>query len=105
MFVVINELFVNPENGAVFEQNFPASMRGTLPGVPGLRAARLLKPQESGQGYLSVLEFTDSTAYDAYLASDAFHAAHAWPDHSPIDHNRLTTYDVSAEIGTTAEAV
>ena len=98
MFVVINELFVTPDNQAEFERNFPASMRGTLPGVPGLRDARLLRPNEPDRGYLSVLEFTDGAAYEAYRASDAFGAAHGWPDHAPINSNRLTTYDVHSEI-------
>ncbi len=37
MFTVVNELFVTPEDRPEFERNFPASMRGTLPGGPGLR--------------------------------------------------------------------
>jgi heme oxygenase (mycobilin-producing) len=98
MFVVINELFVTPENRPAFEKNFPASMRGTLPGVPGLREARLLRPSEPDRGYLSVLEFADDASYAAYLTSDAFHAAHNWPDHAPIDRNRLTAYHVCTEI-------
>jgi heme oxygenase (mycobilin-producing) len=98
MFVVVNELFVTQENRATFERNFPASMHGTLSGVPGLQAARLLRPAQPDQGYLSVLEFTDDVAYAAYRASDAFHAAHTWPDHAPIDSNRLTTYHVHTEI-------
>jgi heme oxygenase (staphylobilin-producing) len=104
MFVVVNELFVSPENRAVFERNFPASMHGTLPGVPGLRAARLLRPDEPGRGYLSVLEFTDDAAYSAYRASDSFRAGHTWPDHAPIDSNRLTTYHVRAAVTGTAAA-
>jgi heme-degrading monooxygenase HmoA len=102
MFVVINELFVTRDNQDEFERNFPASMRGTLPGVPGLRGARLLRPNEPDRGYMSVLEFTDGAAYQAYRASDAFRAAHAWPDHAPIGSNRLTTYDVRFEISAEA---
>jgi len=98
MFVVINELFVSPENRGTFERNFPASMRGTLPGLPGLSSARLLRPEEADRGYLSVLEFVDDAAYVAYQASNAFQAAHAWPDHAPIDASRLTTYHVRSEI-------
>jgi heme-degrading monooxygenase HmoA len=98
MFVVINELFVSPENRETFERNFAASMRGTLPGVPGLGSARLLRPEEADRGYLSALEFVDEAAYTAYLASDAFRAAHAWPDHAPIDGSRLTTYQARTEI-------
>ncbi|MFJ9370901.1 antibiotic biosynthesis monooxygenase family protein [Nocardia sp. NPDC101769] len=94
MFVVINELFVANENRAVFERNFAASMRDTLQDVDGLRGARLLRPAELGRGYLSILEFTEERAYSAYLESDAFQAAHHWPDHAPIDGNRLTTYEV-----------
>jgi heme oxygenase (mycobilin-producing) len=73
-------------------------MDATLPGVPGLRQARLLRPREPGRGYLSILEFADDTAYAAYRASNAFHAAHNWPDHAPIDHSQLTTYNVHTEI-------
>jgi heme-degrading monooxygenase HmoA len=98
MLVVVNELFVTPADRPAFERNFPASMRGTLPGVPGLRGARLLRPSEPGRGYLSILEFADDDAYAAYLASDAFHAAHSWPGHAPIGSNRLTTYHVCTEI-------
>ena len=98
MFVVVNELFVTPVNRATFERNFPASMRATLPGVPGLCAARLLNPSEPGRGYLSILEFADDAAYTAYRASSSFRAAHNWPDHAPIDNNRLTTYHVHTEI-------
>jgi heme-degrading monooxygenase HmoA len=103
MFVVINELFVTDDNRAAFERNFPASMQATLPGVPGLRLARLLRPREPGRGYLSILEFADDAAYSAYRASDAFHAAHRWPEHAPIDHSQLTTYDVHAQIAAAAE--
>jgi heme-degrading monooxygenase HmoA len=98
MFVVVNELFVTPGNREMFERTFPASMRGTLPGVPGLQAARLLRPAQPDRGYLSVLEFGNEDAYAAYRASEAFQAAHDWPDHAPIDGSRLTTYNVCAEI-------
>jgi heme-degrading monooxygenase HmoA len=92
-FVVSNELFVEPANAETFERNFAASMRGTLPQVPGLVGARLLTPGETGRGYLSVLEFVDRDAYLRYRESRWFAAAHRWPDHAPIDRNRLTTYD------------
>ncbi|MEU6579293.1 antibiotic biosynthesis monooxygenase [Nocardia sp. NPDC046763] len=98
MFVVINELFVADENRAVFERNFAASMKGTLPEVYGLCGARLQRPTESDRGYLSILEFTDEQAYSAYLESNAFQAAHHWPDHAPIDGNRLSTYEVLTDI-------
>ncbi|MFE3187738.1 antibiotic biosynthesis monooxygenase family protein [Nocardia sp. NPDC059240] len=98
MFVVINELFVADENRTVFEVNFAASMRGTLKDVDGLCGARLLQPAEPDHGYLSILEFTDAGAYSAYLESEAFRAAHHWPDHAPIDGNRLSTYEVLTDI-------
>ncbi|QIS14695.1 antibiotic biosynthesis monooxygenase [Nocardia arthritidis] len=98
MFTVINELTVAPENRDTFERNFTASLRGTLPGVPGLRVARLLAPQEPDRPYLSILEFIDEPAYSAYRASAAFHAAHAWPDHAPIDGARVTTYRTTATV-------
>ncbi|WP_067570003.1 antibiotic biosynthesis monooxygenase family protein [Nocardia acidivorans] len=98
MFVVINELFVAQANEPVFERNFAASMHGTLTGVPGLTAARLLRPRQDGRGYLSVLEFTDEAAYSAFLESEAFTAAHHWPDHAPIDSSRLTTYETVTRV-------
>ena len=104
MFAVVNELFVTPANRAAFERNFPASMHATLPGVPGLRGARLLRPTQPGSGYLSILEFTNEAAYTAYRTSSAFHAAHTWPDHAPIDSNQLTTYHVHTEVTPAAEA-
>ena len=91
-FTVCNELFVNESDVEVFERNFGASMQGTLPKVDGLITARLLAPTEPDRGYLSVLEFTDEQAYTRYLNSEWFVAAHKWPDHAPIDHNKLTTY-------------
>ena len=47
------------------------------------------------QSYLRTvdLEFTAEDAYDTYLSSDAFVAAHRWPEHAPFDHNRLSSYD------------
>ena len=71
-YVVINELFVDTENTEIFETNFSASMIGTLGSVEGLTKARLLSPERSDRGYLSVLEFTDRRAYEHYLDSDAF---------------------------------
>ncbi|MDN5854732.1 MAG: hypothetical protein L0K86_18160 [Actinomycetia bacterium] len=45
-----------------------------------------------------MLEFTDEAAYTAYRGSRAFQDAHHWPEHAPIDSNRLTTYQIHAEI-------
>lgn len=94
MFTVVNELFVDPKNRSTFEQNFGAGMHGTLGQVPGLIFGRLLRPVELDRGYCSVLEFTDEQAYVDYLQSDAFRAAHTWPDHAPIDDSRLSSYQV-----------
>lgn len=96
--VVCNELFVNEPDVEAFETNFAASMRGTLPSVPGLVAARLLRPHEPGRAFVSILEFANSDAYLQYLDSAWFTAAHQWPDHAPIDHNRLTTYETIVEL-------
>jgi heme-degrading monooxygenase HmoA len=106
MFVVINDLYVTPENHEVFERNFAAGMHATLPDVPGLLAARLLAPAQPDRGYLSLIEFTDEAAYSAYLESDNFRAAHQDPKrHAPIDGSRLTTYQVRTEVTGTPEPV
>ena len=97
-FVVSNELFVEEADTEIFEKNFSAAMRATLSGVPGLITAHLLAPVESGRGYLSVLRFENQTAYSNYLESEAFVAAHRWPDHAPISDARLTTYETIVEV-------
>ncbi|MET8423813.1 antibiotic biosynthesis monooxygenase family protein [Nocardia sp. NPDC004860] len=98
MFVVVNELFVADADREVFERNFGASMRGTLSAVPGLVGARLMRAREVGRGYVSMLEFADEAAYIGYLQSDAFRAAHDWPDHAPIESNVLSTYSVITDV-------
>lgn len=98
MFVVINELFVPEEGREGFERNFSASMRGTLPDVPGLHAGRLLRPEQPDRGYLAILEFADETAFIAYRGSDAFRRAHSWPDPAPVASSRLAAYSVLTEI-------
>lgn len=98
-YVVINELFVDADDVAVFETNFSASMQGTLNGVPGLEAARLLAPAGDDRGYLSVLEFVDRSAYEAYRASPAFEAAHRWPDHAPFKRNQLAEFTERLRLG------
>jgi heme-degrading monooxygenase HmoA len=73
-------------------------MRGTLPRVPGLVAARLLRPNGPGRAFLSIVEFANSDAYLQYRDSAWFTAAHQRPDHAPIEHNRLTTYETILEL-------
>lgn len=91
-YTVINELFVEPDDVEVFEKNFAASMTGTLKDVEGLLGARLLAPKSDDRGYLSILEFNDRSAYEGYIASRAFAAAHTWPDHAPFYSNRLAEF-------------
>lgn len=98
MFVVTNELVVDEEYRERFESTFPSSMRATLPGVPGLVRANLLAPTEPGRGHLAIMAFTGEQAYRDYLHSDAFHAAHSWPDPVPLISNTLTTYTVHTDM-------
>ncbi len=97
--IVSNELFVADDDVQAFEDNFSASMKGTLGDVPGLLGARLLRPLTAGSGYLSVLAFEDEAAYEAYLTSEAFAAAHNWPEHAPFERSRLTTYETMFVLG------
>lgn len=94
-FTICNELFVDRSNAQSFEDNFGASMKGTLPKVEGLIGARLLAPTDPDRGYLSVLEFANEEAYNQYLSSEWFAAAHNWPEHAPIESNKLTTYNTT----------
>lgn len=91
-YIVINELMVEPEDAAVFERNFEASMRGTLEDVEGLESAQLLSPQTTDRGYLSVLNFSSQPHYEAYLESPAFAAAHSWPEHAPFSASKLAEF-------------
>ncbi|MCX5214738.1 antibiotic biosynthesis monooxygenase [Kitasatospora sp. NBC_00240] len=44
MYTVMNRTAVSAAGAAAFEERFTGSMRATLPGVPGLLGARLLRP-------------------------------------------------------------
>ncbi|MEW2624385.1 antibiotic biosynthesis monooxygenase [Streptomyces sp. NPDC048106] len=72
----MNRIPVPSVGAAVFEERFAASMRATLPGVPGLAGARLLRPQQEGGAYAAVMDFTDAEAFAAWMRSDSFRAAH-----------------------------
>lgn len=80
MFTVMNRIPVPAAGAAAFEERFAASMRETLPGVPGLVGARLLRPQQEGGTYVAVMDFASADAFAAWMRSDAFRAAH---DHGP----------------------
>ena len=57
-------------------REFAASMRETLPGVPGLVGARLLRPQYEGGAYMAIMDFTGEEAFTDWTRSAAFRAAH-----------------------------
>lgn len=76
MFVVFNELQVPAEGAEVLERAFERAQRTTLPGFEGLRRSALYRPTEAGRPYLATMEFATEDAYRAWLASDAFRAAH-----------------------------
>ena len=97
-YVVINELFVDPESAQLFEKNFAASMMGTLGSVHGLASARLLAPERPDRGYLSILEFADRSDYERYLGSEEFRAAHNWPDHAPFQRSELAEFVQIADL-------
>ena len=91
-------MFVDAADVEVFEKNFAASMKGTLTGVAGLTKARLLAPRTDERGYLSILEFVDRQAYQDFLGSEAFAAAHNWPDHAPFHSNQLAEFEPLLEL-------
>lgn len=76
MYTVMNRIAVPAAGAAAFEERFAASMRATLPGVPGLVGARLLRPQDEGGTYVAVMDFTTRDAFLAWMRSPAFHTAH-----------------------------
>ncbi|TQJ92155.1 antibiotic biosynthesis monooxygenase [Streptomyces sp. SLBN-31] len=76
MYTVMNRIPVPAAGAVAFEERFAASMRETLPGVPGLVTARLLRPQHAGGAYAAVMDFTSRDAFMAWMGSPAFRAAH-----------------------------
>lgn len=98
MFVIINELPAAPEAGTTFEDRFSASMRDTLPDVPGLHRAALLRPDQEDRHYVAIMEFDDRAAYDAYLASAHFGSSHGNTDRAKHAGRDLTTYHTTTVI-------
>lgn len=76
MYTVMNRIPVPAAGAAAFEERFAVGMRGTLPGVPGLVGARLLRPQQEGGIYVAVMDFTSADTFAAWMQSDSFRAAH-----------------------------
>ncbi|MEU5691733.1 antibiotic biosynthesis monooxygenase [Actinosynnema sp. NPDC020468] len=76
MFVATNRLFVPVERAEEFEEHFRGTMRAFLPGVPGLRRSRLLRPTRPDQPYVSINEFDTEEDFTAWLKSDSFREAH-----------------------------
>ena len=76
MYVVVNRITVAEGKAIEFEAGFAASMRDHLPGVPGLVRSTLLKPSSDEDSYLSTMEFQDASAFQTWVKSDSFKAAH-----------------------------
>ncbi|MGH7911210.1 MAG: antibiotic biosynthesis monooxygenase family protein [Candidatus Dormibacteraceae bacterium] len=100
MFVAFNKLQIKPGQAEVFEAEFSRSMRDTLPGLGGLRRTVLLRPSKAGDPYLASMEFSDEAAYQAYLASAAFHSAHPGDTQGEpsVEGSDVRTYTVSSEV-------
>lgn len=97
MFTVITEFSVPAQSRDAFEDNFAAGMQATLPGVPGLQRAQLLRP-DTGHGYLAVLEVDDEATYTAYTSSDAFHAAHGTQRQTHATGRRVIAYQAVTQL-------
>jgi heme-degrading monooxygenase HmoA len=76
MHIVVNRITAAEGQAEAFEAGFAQSMRDTLPGVPGLVRASLLKPKDPADPYVSTMEFTDQESFLAWVKSEAFRAAH-----------------------------
>ncbi|MDC2960351.1 antibiotic biosynthesis monooxygenase [Streptomyces gilvifuscus] len=97
MYTVMNRIPVPAAGAAAFEERFARSMRETLPGVPGLVAARLLRPQHEGGAYAAVMDFTSRDAFMAWMDSPAFRAAHG-PTTGGMQSD-VETYETVASVG------
>ncbi|MFF5403205.1 antibiotic biosynthesis monooxygenase family protein [Streptomyces misionensis] len=97
MYTVINRIPAPAAAAAAFEERFAANMRETLPGVPGLIGARLLRPRQEGGAYAAVMEFTSADAFAAWMRSDAFRAAHG-PSTAGMD-SVVESFETVASVG------
>jgi heme-degrading monooxygenase HmoA len=77
MFVVHNRIEAPAEIAETFEKNFVESMRATLAGVPGLVRSTLMRPAESGQPYVSTMEFDSKESFFNWMKSDSFRSSHS----------------------------
>jgi heme-degrading monooxygenase HmoA len=99
VYIVMNRLEVPAEQAETFEARFGGNMTATLVGVPGLRRAALLRPNRDEDPYVAVMEFDDETAFQGWLQSDAFRAAHG---HGPREGGgpgpAVSSYEVVTEV-------
>jgi len=103
VYIVMNRLEVPAEQAAAFEARFGGNMASTLDGVSGLRRAALLRPHRDEDPYVAVMEFEDEAAFQGWLQSDAFRAAHG---HGPREGGgpgpSVSSYEVVTEVANPA---
>ncbi|TVQ90827.1 MAG: antibiotic biosynthesis monooxygenase [Chromatiaceae bacterium] len=78
MYVVTNRVPVAPEWQAAFEERF-RQRAGQVELQPGFVRMAVLRPDSEGAPYVVETTWRDRAAFEAWLQSDDFRAAHANP--------------------------
>ena len=91
MHVAINRLRVPADYGDHLERAFGHA--GSMVGVPGFRAFKLLKNAGGGE-YLVLTEWDDRAAFDTWTESDSFVRAHSGSNPNSPVKSELSVYEV-----------
>lgn len=78
MYVVTNRVPVNPQWQEAFEERF-RQRAGQVELQPGFVRMAVLRPDSEGAPYVVETTWRDRAAFEAWLKSDDFRAAHANP--------------------------
>ncbi len=100
MIVVANRVPVDPKRAAEFEERFRESGGGGAGSFPGFIRSEVLRPVQ-GATYVVLTHWESREAYEAWLQSDAFRAAHRNPAGAGVvsGHPVLEIHEIIQEHG------
>lgn len=103
MYIVMNVVHATEGSAEEFERTF-RDRQSHLSTVPGFLAFELLRRDENDE-YVVLTRWRDEEAFEEWVASDAFFAAHRHRDHTLTELVEMRSYEViQSEAGSPAEA-
>jgi heme-degrading monooxygenase HmoA len=95
MFCVINRVPIAPEWWTAFEERF-RNRAGQVEHQDGFVRMEILRPQDEGTPYLVQTLWRDRAAFEAWLGSEDFKAAHAnpLPEEAYAGEGRIESFEV-----------